>query len=78
MAKIPRKFKRQLRKNISNNEVSGSLDKFKQTWAFGVGDVVEYEGERAIVVEVRGAHFLLMNRLGTNWRRGSKIRPGLV
>jgi hypothetical protein len=75
MAKIPSKFKRKLKMNIRNHDVSGSLEKFIQTWAFKVGDMVEYEGKSALVIkEERNGHFLLMNHMGTHWRRAAKIR----
>jgi hypothetical protein len=75
MAKIPRKLKRKLKRSIRNHDVSGSLEKFTQTWAFKVGDMVEYEGESALVVKgERNGHFLLMNHMGTHWRRAAKIR----
>ena len=75
MSKIPSKLKRKLKMNIKNHDVSGSLEKFTRTWAFNVGDMVEYEGESALVVkEERNGHFLLMNHMGTHWRRAAKIR----
>jgi len=74
--KISGKMKRQLRKSIKNNEITGSLDRYRQTWTFNIGDMVEYDGEHALVVnEDSRGYFLLMNHMGQNWRRGSKIRP---
>jgi hypothetical protein len=75
MAKIPPRLKRQLKKNIRNQDITGSLEKFTQKWAFNVGDMVEYEGQSALVVQnERNGYFLLMNHMGTHWRRAAKIR----
>ncbi len=75
MAKIPLRLKRKLRNNIKNHDTSGSLDKFTRKWAFNVGDMVEYGGETALVVQnEKNGYFLLMNHMGTHWRRAAKIR----
>tara|TARA_Y100000593_G_C4145354_1_gene254337 strand:+ start:224 stop:484 length:261 start_codon:yes stop_codon:yes gene_type:complete len=75
MAKIPSKLKRQLKRNIRKQDITGSLEKYTRKWAFNVGDMVEYEGETALVVkDESNGYFLLMNHKGTHWRRAAKIR----
>ena len=75
MAKITPRLKRQLKKNIRNQDITGSLEKFTQKWAFNVGDMVEYEGKTALVIHAENnGYFLLMNHMGTHWRRAAKIR----
>ena len=76
MAKLPKKLKRQAKRDI---RASGKVEKVSKTvrkYAFKAGDLVVYQGKQVLVLkDEHKGFYLIMTSEGQEWAKGSRLRP---
>ena len=71
MAKIPAKHKRQLKSVYKAARISGDAPKPTREWSVKPGDLVEVDGEHALVLKQSQGSYLLLTSDKTFWCKGS-------
>ena len=76
MAKLPRKLKRQVKRDIKASGHSEKVSKSTRKYAFKAGDLVVYEGKQVLVLkDEHKGFYLVMTADGQQWAKGSRLRP---
>ena len=75
MAKIPRKLKRQVKRDVKSYGNTEKIKKAQTVYAFSPGDLVMYNGYQGLIIkEDDRGYYLIMTSNGQEWGKGSRIR----
>ena len=76
MAKIPKKLKRQVKRDIRASGKTESVKKAVKKYAFKAGDLVMYEGNQVLVLkDEENGYYLIMTAHGQSYARAARMRP---